>query len=147
MLTTPDPPVLAIEISPGLGLNSVLISNMPPACSYGGASIASPGVAMPVLPTTITGLFEGENTCTVLIIGGPGWLGPIITCGRAGSGMTRSKAVRIPAAINQVFGHFAATPDSSQRQFRMARLLRRVPCLPPILTCPLRAPAPGGVPH
>jgi hypothetical protein len=76
-LATPDPP-LVIVIGPGLDpstsglVDSVSIVRRPPDAASGGASIASPGVAITVLPTTVTGLFAGENTSTVVVIGDPG---------------------------------------------------------------------------
>jgi hypothetical protein len=80
-LATPDPP-LVIVIGPGLDpstsglVDSVSIVRRPPDAASGGASIASPGVAITVLPTTVTGLFAGENTSTVVVIGDPGKVGP-----------------------------------------------------------------------
>ncbi|HLX99353.1 MAG TPA: hypothetical protein VKR62_11690 [Roseiarcus sp.] len=84
-LATPVPP-LVIEIVPGLGPASVLIFSMPPGAAYGGESIASPDTSRIVEPTTVTGLFVGEKTSTVVVIGGG--LGPITICALA----------RLPAA-------------------------------------------------
>jgi hypothetical protein len=77
MLATPVPP-LVIEIGPGgADADSVSIIRWPAGAASGGASKASPGVTISVLPTTVTGVFVGENTGTVVVI--VGGLGPI-TC-------------------------------------------------------------------